>query len=81
VASAEQALGISQINQGIDQVSYVVQANTAAAEESAATCQELSGQAEGLKEMVNRFKLKVDEAGRTVFWGRDGHGASPLPVA
>jgi methyl-accepting chemotaxis protein len=81
VASAEQALGISQINQGIDQVSYVVQANTAAAEESAATCQELSGQAEGLKEMVNRFKLKVDEAGRTVFWGRDGHGASPSPVA
>jgi methyl-accepting chemotaxis protein len=65
-ASAEQAVGINQVTKGIDQVSRVVQANTAAAEESAATCQELSGQSELLKQMVNQFKLEVEStvAGR-----------------
>jgi methyl-accepting chemotaxis protein len=56
-ASEEQAVGINQINQGIDQVSRVVQANNATAEESAATCRELSDQAGILKQMVLRFKL------------------------
>jgi methyl-accepting chemotaxis protein len=57
-ASAEQAVGINQITQGIAEVSRVVQDNTATAEESAATCHELSGQAELLKQMVDCFKLK-----------------------
>jgi methyl-accepting chemotaxis protein len=57
-ASDEQARGIIQVNQGVNQVSQVVQANTATAEESAATCQELFGQAETLKQMVSRFKLE-----------------------
>ena len=43
---------------GLDQVSQVVQSNSATAEESAAASQELSGQAEILKEMVGAFKLK-----------------------
>jgi methyl-accepting chemotaxis protein len=58
-ASAEQAMGINQVTQGINQVSRVVQANTATAEESAATCRELSGQADGLKRMVNQFRLQT----------------------
>jgi methyl-accepting chemotaxis protein len=61
-ASAEQALGINQITQGIDQVSQIVQSNTAAAEASAATCQELFGQAAALKRVVSQFKLKMDTA-------------------
>jgi len=56
-ASNEQANGIAQINKGIEQVSQVVQNNSATAEESAAASEELSGQAELLKEMVGRFKL------------------------
>ncbi len=56
-ASNEQASGIAQINKGIEQVSLVVQNNSATAEESAATSEQLSGQAELLKEMVSRFKL------------------------
>ena len=56
-ASNEQASGIAQINKGIEQVSQVVQNNSATAEESAAASEELSGQAELLKEMVGRFKL------------------------
>ena len=61
VASNEQATGIAQINQGISQVSEVTQSNTATAEQGAAASKELSGQAQVLKTMVNRFKIKVME--------------------
>ena len=57
-ASNEQASGIAQINKGLEQVSQVVQNNSATAEESAAASEELSGQAELLKEMVAKFKLQ-----------------------
>lgn len=57
-ASNEQATGISQINQAIEQVAQVVQTNSATAEESASASEELSSQAELLKEGVRKFKLK-----------------------
>ena len=56
-ASNEQASGIAQVNKGLEQVSQVVQNNSATAEQSAAASEELSSQAELLKEMVGRFKL------------------------
>lgn len=58
-ASNEQATAIAHVNQGIEQVSQVVQNNSATAEESAAASEELSGQAELLKEMVGRFQLNI----------------------
>ncbi|MDF3000891.1 MAG: methyl-accepting chemotaxis protein, partial [Bacillota bacterium] len=57
-SSNEQAMGIAQINTGLNQVSHVVQNNAATAEQSAASSEELSGQAEMLKEMVGRFRLR-----------------------
>lgn len=57
-SSAEQASSIAQITQGIDQISSVVQTNSATAEESAAASEELSGQAQMLKHLVEQFKLK-----------------------
>lgn len=57
-ASNEQATGITQINTGITQVSNVTQSNTATAQESAAASEELSGQAQILKDTVSKFKLK-----------------------
>jgi len=57
-SSNEQAMGITQINTGLNQVSQVVQNNAATAEESAASSEELSGQAEMLKEMISRFSLR-----------------------
>ena len=57
-ASNDQASEIAQITLGIEQVSRVVQTNSATAEESAAASQELSGQAEMLKQMVGAFKVK-----------------------
>ena len=58
-ASNDQASEIAQITQGIEQVSLVVQTNSATTEKSAAAIEELSGQAEMLKSMVGAFKLKV----------------------
>lgn len=60
-ASAQQATGIAQVNQGIMQVSHVVQTNAATSEESAAASEEMSGQAQLLKEMIARFKLQEKE--------------------
>lgn len=55
--SNQQATSIVQIDQGITQVSTVVQTNSATAEESAASSEELSGQADMLMELVRHFKL------------------------
>ncbi len=57
----QQADSISQITQGLDQISSVVQTNSATAEESAAASEELSGQAQILREQVDRFKLRPQE--------------------
>ncbi|MEF9941320.1 MAG: methyl-accepting chemotaxis protein [Lachnospiraceae bacterium] len=57
-ASNEEAQSIAQVTQGVDQISSVVQTNSATAEESAAASEELSGQAQILKDLVSRFKLK-----------------------
>ena len=57
LASQEQATAIVQINQGIDQISTVVQTNAATAEESAAASEELSGQANILQELISKFIL------------------------
>ncbi len=58
IASNEQATGITQVNLGINQVAQATQTNTATAEESAAASEELSSQADILRAMVGRFRLK-----------------------
>lgn len=55
--SQQQASTISQITVGIDQISAVVQTNSATAEESAAASEELSAQAAALEELVEGFRL------------------------
>lgn len=61
-ASNEQSQSIMQITQGIEQISSVVQSNSATAEESAAASEELSGQSRLLKELVEQFELKAEDA-------------------
>lgn len=58
LASNEQALSIEQINQGLSQVSSVVQTNAATAEESSASSEELDAQAQILKQEIEKFKLQ-----------------------
>ena len=57
-ATIEQANSISQVTSGMDQISSVVQTNSATAEQSAAASEELSGQAQMMKQMVGQFKIR-----------------------
>ncbi len=57
-SSSEQALGISQINSGIEQIDQSTQINTASAEASAEASEQLSEQAEQLRGMISQFKLR-----------------------
>lgn len=54
----QQAATTAEINHGIEQISIVVQSNVNTAESSAAASEELSGQADALRELVSRFRLK-----------------------
>ena len=56
-ASNEQKLALAQIDQGVTQVSQVVQSNSATSEQAASASEELSAQAERLKETAGQFRL------------------------
>lgn len=58
IAAEQQAGSIIQLTQRLDQISLVIQTNSATAEESAAASEELSGQALMLKELVGKFHLR-----------------------
>lgn len=58
VTSNEQAEKIKQVNKGIEQLSHVIQNNSATAQEGAAASQELAGQADLLKEKIGYFRLQ-----------------------
>ena len=55
--SQKQDEAIRQTALGVDQISSVVQTNSATAEQSAAASEELSGQAQELKNLVAKFQL------------------------
>ena len=57
-ATLREADNMRQLTIGMDQISSVVQNNSATAEESAAASEELSGQANILDDLVSRFKLR-----------------------
>ncbi len=59
IHSTKQAASIEEIVQGMNQVSNVVQTNSATAEESAAASEKLSEQAILLKQLVSKFHLKI----------------------
>ncbi|WP_353654944.1 methyl-accepting chemotaxis protein [Clostridium sp. CCUG 7971] len=56
--SEEEASAITQVTLGVEQISEVVQTNSATSEESAAASEELSGQAQMLKSLIENFELK-----------------------
>ena len=57
-ASKEQKTGINHIKDSIYQISTVIQSNSATSEESAAASEELAGQAQVLKSLIGKFKLR-----------------------
>ena len=60
-SSEHQRQAISEINNGINQLSTVIQANSAVAQQNLVNAQELSLQSQSLKDLVARFRLRDDE--------------------
>ena len=56
-ASEQRAGAVIQINSGVDQINHVVQNNSATSEQCAASSQEMTAQAETLKEMIRQFRV------------------------
>ncbi|MGQ9830342.1 MAG: methyl-accepting chemotaxis protein [Thermochromatium sp.] len=56
-ASGEQASGVAQINEAMNQLDKATQQNASASEELAATAEELSGQASQLQETMSFFRI------------------------
>lgn len=56
--STSQAEAMKQLEVGVEQISEVIQSNSAAAQETSATSEELSAQSENLEHLVGQFVLK-----------------------
>ena len=52
-----EATAIGEVTSGLEQISQVVQQNSATAEESSTSCQELNNQASSLKQMVDEITV------------------------
>jgi len=62
VASAEQSIGIEQVNGAIGEMDGMTQQNSALVDEAAAAAQAMNEQASALTEVVGLFKLEHDNA-------------------
>ena len=68
-----QTTEIKQINEGIEQINDVVQTNSATSEECAAASQEMSSEAESLREMIRKFKVAGNFSGGFLHGKRCDH--------
>ncbi len=78
-ASNEQATAAEQISDRITQISGVIQANSATAEESAAVSEEISSQANLLKQLVSQYQLKDGTSAPAI--GAGAPMMQPAPLA
>ncbi|MFI3249461.1 MAG: methyl-accepting chemotaxis protein [Eubacteriales bacterium] len=60
-SSAEQAVAIKKVHEGVEDISTVMQTNSEISEESAATSEELSGQASVMRDTIENFKTIENE--------------------
>ena len=60
-SSEEEEKQVQQTAIGVDQISSVIQTNSASAEEAAAASEELAGQARMMKNLVGKFRLHEKE--------------------
>nr|WP_314461370.1 methyl-accepting chemotaxis protein [uncultured Clostridium sp.] len=59
-AAGKEARAVEEITKELDRISLAVRTNSATAEESAVSSQELSRQAQLLRELVERFRLRTE---------------------
>ncbi len=64
MACQEQSSGADQIRQAVTTLDQVTQQNSSTSEETAASSEELSGQAQNMQEMVSRFKIGTNGNGK-----------------
>jgi len=64
-ASREQAAGVAQVNQAMNQVDRVTQRNAAAAEQLSSTADEMASQADYLQQLMGMFKVKASDQSTT----------------
>lgn len=74
----EQAEHLKDVSVGVNQISEVVQTNSATAEQSAAASEQLSGQAQMLKGMISHFVLLESENGLPMSSFGENTSADPL---
>lgn len=79
----DQAARLKEVSIGVNQISEVVQTNSATAEQSAAASEQLSGQAQMLKGMISHFVLLESENGLPMSSFEENSSTdsvSPVPV-
>ncbi|MDH6148633.1 methyl-accepting chemotaxis protein [Paraburkholderia tuberum] len=64
-ASNEQSAGIQQVGKAISQMDSIIQQNAALVEQAAAAAHSLSGQASGLADIVEAFRLEAADRGES----------------
>jgi|GEM_PF-1488733 len=67
-ASKMQIESVSQISNGISELSHVTQTSTALSQEGASTAEKLSSQSETLKGIIEKFKLQSCKKASNLFW-------------
>jgi methyl-accepting chemotaxis protein len=81
-ASSEQTAGVAQINRAMSAVDQVTQRNASAAEELAATADQMTSQAEALRQLVAFFRTREQEGApaRPSAPALPAPGAAPAPA-
>ncbi len=80
-ACREQSIGIEQINQAIQQLDQVTQANAGAANEMTATAGELSAEAEALNERAGFFRIDTETPAAVATRPQTPRAAAPAPAS
>jgi len=75
IDSNDQAQRISQINRELSQIDQITQSNTANAEETAATAEQLAGQTTYLEELLNNFKVDEESCETYMVSSKSGRSA------
>jgi methyl-accepting chemotaxis protein len=78
IDSKDQAGRIYQINQELSQIDQITQSNTANAEETAATAEQLAGQTTYLEELLDNFKVDEDANDSYMVGKQPGGGKQQL---
>lgn len=79
-SSDEQAIGIAQINESMNQLDKTTQQSASASEELAATSEELNGQANQLLDAVDFFKLNIQASAKSSRAASNNAPTTPKPV-